>query len=55
MLIGQGLSNKEIGQSLVIAESTVKTHVSNILRKLKAKDREQAYLLAVSQGLINNR
>jgi len=41
-LIGKGHSNQEIAQQLFISESTVKTHVSNLLSKLDAKRRTQA-------------
>lgn len=40
--ISEGLSNKEIGEKLFVSESTVKTHVSNLLVKLHAKRRTQA-------------
>ena len=40
--ISNGLSNKEIGEKLYISESTIKTHVSNLLVKLDAKRRTQA-------------
>ncbi len=43
----KGHSNKEIAQSLIIAEKTVKTHVSSILSKLNLSDRTQAALFAV--------
>ncbi|QMV39930.1 response regulator [Cohnella cholangitidis] len=43
----KGLSNKEIASSLVVAEKTVKTHVSSILSKLNFTDRTQAALFAV--------
>ncbi len=42
LLMNDGLSNNEIAAQLFIAESTVKTHVSNILVKLKAKRRTEA-------------
>jgi len=38
-LIAQGKSNREISELLYISESTVKNHISNILRKLELKDR----------------
>ena len=40
--IAKGLSNKEIANTLFVSESTIKTHVSNILIKLNAKRRTQA-------------
>lgn len=51
-LMATGLSNKEIGRALWIGETTVKTHVSRILRKLGQSDRTQAVLLAVNAGLV---
>lgn len=51
-LMAKGLSNKEIGQALWIGETTVKTHVSHILRKLGQADRTQAVLAAVKVGLV---
>lgn len=41
-LISKGFSNKEIGDRLFLSESTIKTHVSNLLVKLDAKRRTQA-------------
>ncbi len=52
-LMARGLSNKEIGRALWIGETTVKTHVSHILRKLGASDRTQAVLNAVKAGLVD--
>lgn len=49
--IAGGRSNKEIARSLVLAEKTVKTHVSNILMKLGVQDRTQAALYAVRHNL----
>lgn len=52
-LIARGLSNREIARELSISEPTVRTHVSNILRKLSLKSRTQAALYALRQGLAS--
>lgn len=52
VLIAQGRSNREIARALVLAEKTVKTHVSNILMKLGVADRTQAALWAVRHGVV---
>lgn len=51
ILIGHGYSNPEIAEKLFISEKTVKTHVSNLLRRLNVKSRIAAATLAVSYGL----
>ena len=51
-LIAKGKSNKEIADSLIISEKTVKTHVSNILSKLHLADRTQAAIYALRQRLV---
>jgi NarL family two-component system response regulator LiaR len=51
-LIARGKSNKEIADTLVISEKTVKTHVSNILSKLHLADRTQAAIYALRQRLV---
>jgi two-component system NarL family response regulator len=50
--IASGLSNKEIGDELRIAETTVKSHVNGILAKLEAKDRTDAAMIALKRRLI---
>ena len=51
-ILARGYSNKEIGQTLVLTETTVKGYVSTILSKLGVADRTQAALLAVRYKLV---
>lgn len=51
-LISKGMSNKEIADSLFLSESTIKTHVSNLLVKLNAKRRTQAIQIAKDFQII---
>ncbi|MCL4273365.1 MAG: response regulator transcription factor [Anaerolineales bacterium] len=51
-LIAAGKSNAEIAETLVIGESTVKTHIGNILKKLHLDDRTQAAVYAWQQGIV---
>jgi len=50
--IAAGLSNREIAETLFLSESTIKTHVSNLLSKLDAKRRTQAVERARLMGII---
>jgi DNA-binding NarL/FixJ family response regulator len=50
--VAQGQSNKVISRTLGIAEETVKTHMANVLAKLKANDRTHAILIGMKRGII---
>lgn len=50
-LVGEGLSNQEIGERLHLAEKTVKHYMTNILGKLQVRSRVEAALLAYREGL----
>jgi DNA-binding NarL/FixJ family response regulator len=52
-LIASGLSNAEIGRELFISDTTVKTHVTRLLQKLRVRDRAQAIVIAFQSGLFD--
>ncbi len=52
-LLAKGERNREIADALGLAEPTVKIHVNNLLRKLQAKDRTEAAMIALKRGLIH--
>ncbi|HQY32149.1 MAG TPA: response regulator transcription factor, partial [Thermomicrobiales bacterium] len=51
-LVAGGLTNTEIADALFITIATAKTHVSNILAKLRARDRAQLVIIAYESGLV---
>jgi DNA-binding NarL/FixJ family response regulator len=51
-LMAKGQNNREIAETLVITEGTVKNHITNILGKLEVRDRTQAILKAQSLHLV---
>jgi DNA-binding NarL/FixJ family response regulator len=51
-LVGNGLSNEEIAERLVVSVATAKTHVSRAMTKLRARDRAQLVVMAYEAGLV---
>jgi DNA-binding NarL/FixJ family response regulator len=54
-LVGQGLSNDEIGAELFLSPATARTHVSHAMVKLGARDRAQLVVIAYQTGLVSRR
>ena len=50
--IAQGLANAEIARAAFVSETTVKTHVAQILMKLRLRDRVQAVVFAYEHGVV---
>ncbi len=52
-LLARGRSNKEIGAQLAISEETVKSHLKTLFAKLKVRDRTEAAISAIRQGILH--
>jgi DNA-binding NarL/FixJ family response regulator len=52
-LIARGLSNREIADTLVVSETTIKTHINHVFAKIGARDRAQAVHYAYTHGLAD--
>lgn len=55
MLLGQGLSNREISREMHLAESTIKTHLGRVMKKWNARDRVQVLVRALQYGVVQPR
>ena len=53
VMVGKGLTNKQIGRRLGIAEKTVKAHLTNVFQRIDVQDRTQAALWAERHGLLS--
>jgi DNA-binding NarL/FixJ family response regulator len=53
LLIARGMSNKEIANELILGENTIKTHVTRVLTKLRARDRVHLVVLAYEAGIVS--
>lgn len=55
VLVGQGLNNSEIAETLFLGEATVKTHIGHILAKLELRDRVHMVVFAYDAGVVQPR
>jgi DNA-binding NarL/FixJ family response regulator len=53
-LVCQGATNREIAESLIVSEHTVKVHLRHILNKLNLRNRQQVAAYAVQEGLVTD-
>jgi DNA-binding NarL/FixJ family response regulator len=51
-LVLQGYTNKEMAEVLIVSAETIKTHMSNILSTLQARDRTHAAVIGLRRGLV---
>ena len=51
-LIGQGKTNTEIADDLVVSEGTIKTHINHLFTKIDLRDRAAAIVFAFDNGLV---
>jgi DNA-binding NarL/FixJ family response regulator len=53
-LVGQGQSNREIAEKLIVSEHTIKVHLRHIMNKLTLRNRQQIAAYAAREGLVSN-
>jgi DNA-binding NarL/FixJ family response regulator len=53
-LVAEGYTSKEVAKQLFLAEETVKSHITNILTRLEARNRAHAVALGIRRGLLDS-
>jgi NarL family two-component system response regulator LiaR len=53
-LVTRGYTNKEMADALIVSAETIKTHMTNILEKLQAKDRTHVAVIGLRRDLVDN-